>query len=319
MKLEWQKVNKHYGRKKAVDEFSLEVKAGELLVLIGPSGCGKTTCLKMINRLVEPDGGAILINGESIFGIPLAEHRRRIGYSIQQVGLFPHMNVAENIASVPRLLKWDKEIIDRRVRELLNLVGLPPAQYAAAWPSKLSGGEAQRVGVARSLAADPPVLLMDEPFGAVDPLTREVLQREFLRIQSEVGKTVVFVTHDLDEAVRLGDRIAVMNEGKLVSVAVPETLLLDTNPFIRDFTGDDRALRRLARIRVGEIQKDVHHHFAAAASRPTISSNASLKDALALMLEEGLSTLDVIDSSRTIIGKLTMDDLISNAGISEAS
>lgn len=319
MKLEWKKVSKHYGKKRAVDEFSLDAEEGELLVLIGPSGCGKTTCLKMINRLVEPDKGAVLVNGENIADIPAAEHRRRIGYSIQQVGLFPHMNVADNIASVPRLLKWDKKRIERRTRELLDLVGLPPGQYAEAWPNRLSGGEAQRVGVARALAADPPVLLMDEPFGAVDPLTREVLQREFLRIQSEVGKTVVFVTHDLDEAIRLGDRIAVMNEGRLVSVAIPEELLLDPNPFVRDFTGDDRALRRLARISVGDIQTDVHPQFAAVTSRSTIRSDASLKEALALMLEEGLSTLDVVDSSCTIIGKLTMDDLISNAGVSEAS
>lgn len=319
MKLEWKAVSKHYGKKKAVDRFNLDTKEGELLVLIGPSGCGKTTALKMINRLVEPDNGEILVNGENIASLPAAEHRRRIGYSIQQVGLFPHMNVADNIASVPRLLKWDKRKIRQRTRELLDMVGLPPDQYAEAWPNRLSGGEAQRVGVARALAADPPVLLMDEPFGAVDPPTREVLQREFLRIQSEVSKTVVFVTHDLDEAIRLGDRIAVMNQGRLVSVAIPQELLLDANPFVRDFTGDDRALRRLARIKVDEIQTEVIHRFAAASSRSTIRSDASLKDALALMLEQGLSSLDVIDSSRTIIGKLTVDDLISNAGVSEAS
>ena len=319
MQLEWKEVSKKYGKKQAVDRFSLKTETGELLVLIGPSGCGKTTCLKMINRLVEPDEGSVLVDGENIANIPAAEHRRRIGYSIQQVGLFPHMNVADNIATVPVLLKWEKAKIKRRTMELLDLVGLPPTQYAEAWPTQLSGGEAQRVGVARALAADPPVLLMDEPFGAVDPLTREILQREFLRIQTEVSKTVVFVTHDLDEAIRLGDRIAVMNHGRLVSVAIPEELLLDQNPFVRDFIGDDRALRRLARISVGDVTTDVHHRFAAASSRSTIRSDASLKDALALMLEEGLSTLDVINSSRTIIGKLTMEDLISNAGVSEVS
>lgn len=316
MSLEWKTVSKSYGAKKAVDEFSLMANAGELLVLIGPSGCGKSTCLKMINRLVKPDTGSILVDGFNIADLPIVEHRRRIGYVIQQVGLFPHWNVADNIATVPRLLKWNADRVLRRTKELLDLVGLPPDHYAKAWPNQLSGGEAQRVGVARALAADPPILLMDEPFGAVDPLTREVLQKEFLRIQSELGKTVVFVTHDLDEAVFLGNRIAVMNEGRLVSVAAPEDLLLDANPFIRDFTGDDRILRRLACIRVDDIHGETGLTDSGTA-RHSIRNDASLKEALAIMLQEGAPHLDVVDSLGTPIGRLSMEDLLDNAGTSE--
>ncbi|OQX29093.1 MAG: hypothetical protein B0D92_05455 [Spirochaeta sp. LUC14_002_19_P3] len=312
MKLEWKAVSKFYGRKKAVDTFSLEAGEGELLVIIGPSGCGKTTVLKMINRLVRPDEGVVLVEGENIAHLPAAVHRRRIGYSIQQVGLFPHLNIADNIASVPRLLKWNKKRIAQRTRELLNLVGLPPDQYAEAWPNRLSGGEAQRVGVARALAADPPILLMDEPFGAVDPLTRETLQREFLRIQSELGKTVVFVTHDLDEAVRLGDRIAVMNKGRLVLAATPDKLLLDSDPFVREFTGDDRALKRLACIRIADINM-TEPILNPAGTQFSISENSSLKDALSLMLEERQLQLDVIESAGKVVGRITVNDLLAQA------
>lgn len=318
MKLQWCNATKYYGSKKAVDNFSLEVNEGERLVLVGPSGCGKTTSLKMINRLIEPDEGRVEVNHVNIADVPIVEHRRRIGYVIQQVGLFPHMRVAENVAEVPRMLKWDKGRIKERTRSLLELVGLPPDDYARAWPANLSGGEAQRVGVARALAADPPILLMDEPFGAVDPLTREVLQREFLRIQSTLGKTVVFVTHDLDEAIRLGDRIAVMNEGRLVSVAVPEEILRDPDPFVRDFTGDDRALRRLARITVSDIHGKSPQRFAAGSAH-SIRSDASLKDALSMMLQDGLSGLDIVDASGMHIGYLSMNDLIKSAGVSKVS
>lgn len=312
MKLEWKAVSKLYGKKKAVDTFSLEADEGELLVIIGPSGCGKTTALKMINRLVQPDEGVILVDNENIANLPAAVHRRRIGYSIQQVGLFPHLNIADNIASVPRLLKWNKKRIAQRTRELLNLVGLPPDQYAAVWPNRLSGGEAQRVGVARALAADPPILLMDEPFGAVDPLTRETLQREFLRIQSELGKTVVFVTHDLDEAVRLGDRIAVMNKGRLVTAAAPDKLLLDSDPFVREFTGDDRALKRLACISIADINTG-ENSLIPAVTRLSISENSSLKDALSLMLEKGQLQLDVVGSADNVVGRVTVNDLLIQA------
>ena len=256
MNLEWKNASRIYGERTAVDSLSLNVEEGELLVLIGPSGCGKTTSLKMINRLVEPSSGTVLVGGEAVTSLPAVELRRNIGYVIQQVGLFPHMTVAENIAAVPRLLKWNRSRIESRVDELLDLVGLDPALYRESWPARLSGGEAQRVGVARALAADPPILLMDEPFGAVDPLTRDVLQQEFLRIRSTMNRTIVFVTHDLDEAIRLGDRIAVMNEGRLAAVAPPGDLLQNADPFIRDFTGEDRSLRRLARLSVGSAFGD---------------------------------------------------------------
>ena len=325
MKLEWRGVTKSFGDRKAVDNFTLDVNEGELLVLIGPSGCGKTTSLKMINRLVEPDAGSILVDGRRAAEVPAVELRRHIGYVIQQVGLFPHMNVRDNAAAVPRLLKWDKGRIARRTEELLDLVGLPPEKYAEAWPAQLSGGEAQRVGVARALAADPPILLMDEPFGAVDPLTREVLQTEFLRIQSELGKTVVFVTHDLDEAVRLGDRIAVMNEGQLAAVAAPEDILRDSDPFVRDFTGDDRALRRLARIGVTDVVPEAEAApettggtaAAAGSAAGSVSSEASLKDALAVMLEKGSKSLDVIDTEDEVVGSISIDELLENATVSE--
>jgi len=318
MNLEWRDVCRSYGDKKAVDNFSLEVSEGELMVLIGPSGCGKTTSLKMINRLVQPDSGNVYVDGRDVGEVPVTELRRHIGYVIQQVGLFPHMNVGENVAAVPRLLKWDEERIDARVKELLQLVGLPFEEFADAWPARLSGGEAQRVGVARALAADPPVLLMDEPFGAVDPLTREDLQREFLRIQSTLGKTVVFVTHDLDEAIRLGDRIAVMNEGRLAAAAVPEELLLDADPFIRDFTGEDRILRRLARLRVSGAVGKTAGAESPGSSEPrgpavSVSSEASLKEALSLMLESGITSLEAVSPAGRRIGTLTMDKLLQNA------
>jgi len=319
MTLEWRNVSKVYGKKKAVDDFCLEVPWGELLVLVGPSGCGKTTSLRMINRLVEPTSGKTFVDGRDVSKIPVTELRRHIGYVIQQVGLFPHMNVAENVGAVPRLLKWDKERIRVRVRELLDLVGLPADDYSEAWPSHLSGGEAQRVGVARALAADPPILLMDEPFGAVDPLTREVLQKEFLRIRSTLKKTVVFVTHDLDEAIRLGDCIAVMNEGRLVAAAAPGELLLNANPFIRDFTGEDRALRRLARLSVGDsigqATPIAPGGFYGDTGTPngSIRTDATLKEALSLMLEAGESSLKAVSPSGRHMGRLTMEDLLENA------
>jgi len=249
-------VTKRYGNTVAVDALTLEVRAGEVCVLIGPSGCGKTTTLRMINRLVEPTHGRILVNGNDAHKSRPEVLRRTIGYVIQSVGLFPHMTVAQNIEVVPNILHWDRARIATRVRELLELVGLEPATYADKYPSQLSGGEAQRVGVARALAADPPILLMDEPFGAVDPLTREHLQRQFLNIQQNLKKTVILVTHDLDEAVRLADRVAVMKEGRLVQFDTPETLLANpADSFVRDFVGADRALKRISRINVSTLMK----------------------------------------------------------------
>jgi osmoprotectant transport system ATP-binding protein len=247
-------VTKRYGETTAVRDLSFDVPDGEVCVLIGPSGCGKTTTLRMINRLIEPTSGRILVNDRDIAQQQVEQLRRGLGYVIQSVGLFPHLTVGENIGTVPKLLGWDRSRMEARVRELLELVGLDPGEYATKYPRQLSGGEAQRVGVARALAADPPVLLMDEPFGAVDPLTRERLQAEFARIQRELRKTVVFVTHDVDEAIRLSDRIALMREGQLQQYDTPENLLdHPANKFVHDFMGADRALKRLGRVRVDSV------------------------------------------------------------------
>lgn len=249
-------VTRRYGEKVAVDGLSLEVKRGEVCVLIGPSGCGKTTTLRMINRLAEPTSGRIFVDGEDTGRMRPEKLRLSIGYAIQSVGLFPHMTVSQNIAVVPRLLHWDRERIDHRVEELLGLVGLTAADYVRKYPHQLSGGEAQRVGVARALAADPPILLMDEPFGAVDPLTRMRLQEQFVSIQQELKKTVILVTHDLDEAVRLADRIAIMRSGRLLQYDTPETILSrPANRFVRDFVGVDRALKRISRIKIKDFIK----------------------------------------------------------------
>ncbi len=249
-------VTKNYGATAAVERLTFGVEEGEVCILIGPSGCGKTTTLRMVNRLIEPTSGEIYINGKDHRSLRVEDLRRSIGYAIQGVGLFPHMTVAANIAVVPRLLGWSKSRIARQVEVLLHLVGLDYSVYGAKYPSQLSGGEAQRVGVARALAADPPVLLMDEPFGAVDPLTREHLQRQFLEIQRRLKKTVILVTHDLDEAIRLGDRIALMQAGKLVQHDTPEKILSHpADSFVRNFIGADRALKRISRLLVKEYVK----------------------------------------------------------------
>jgi len=249
-----EEITKRYGQTAAVDNLSLEVGKGEVCVLIGPSGCGKTTTLRMINRLVEPTSGRIFIDGENTDHVRPEKLRQSIGYAIQSVGLFPHMTVAANIAVVPELLHWDRARIASRSKELLTLVGLSPEEYAGKYPGQLSGGEAQRIGVARALAADPPMLLMDEPFGAVDPLTRERLQAQFVGIQQGLKKTVILVTHDLDEAIRLADRIAIMEAGRLVQYDTPEAILSrPASKFVHDFVGTDRALKRLSRISVENV------------------------------------------------------------------
>ncbi|HVC13413.1 MAG TPA: ATP-binding cassette domain-containing protein [Acidimicrobiales bacterium] len=247
-------VSKRYAKgPAAVESLSMQMPDGEICVLVGPSGCGKTTTLQMINRLVEPSGGRILIDGEDVAGMDAVTLRRRIGYVIQHGGLFPHRRVADNVAVVPRLLGWDKQRTARRVAELLDLVGLAPGRYARRYPDELSGGERQRVGVARALAADPPVLLMDEPFGAVDPATRLRLQQELLDLQRALEKTIVFVTHDIDEAARLGDRIAVLSEGAVLEQYAPPDAILGrpATAFVAEFVGADRGVRRLAVVTVG--------------------------------------------------------------------
>jgi osmoprotectant transport system ATP-binding protein len=240
----------------AVNELSLEIPAGEICVLVGPSGCGKTTSMKMVNRLIEPTGGRITIDGRDVMSLPAVELRRGIGYVIQQVGLFPHFTIADNTAVVPSLLGWDRERIRERTDELLELVGLPPAEYRDRYPTELSGGERQRVGVARALAADPPVMLMDEPFGAVDPIRRERLQNEFLRLQERVRKTVIFVTHDVDEAIKMGDRIAILQRGGILAqYDTPAAILANpASEFVERFVGADRGLKRLSLARVRDLQ-----------------------------------------------------------------
>ncbi len=247
--LRWRGVSKSYpDGTVAVQSLDLDVREGELVCLVGPSGCGKTTTMKMVNRLVEPTSGTVELDGEDVAAGDVRDLRRRIGYVIQQVGLFPHQSVGENVATVPRLLGWDKARTRARVDELLDLVGLAPATYRDRYPAQLSGGQRQRIGVARALAADPPVLLMDEPFSAIDPIARDRLQSEFLAVQSAVRKTIVFVTHDVDEAVRLGDRIAVFRQGGVLEqFDTPAAVLgAPASPFVADFVGADRGLRRLA-------------------------------------------------------------------------
>jgi osmoprotectant transport system ATP-binding protein len=262
----------------AVSDLSLEVQAGEICVLVGPSGCGKTTAMRMVNRTVEITSGDIEIGGSSVTARSPAQLRREMGYVIQQIGLFPHRTIAENITTVPSLLGWSRERTAARVAELLELISLP-ADVADRYPAQLSGGQQQRVGVARALAADPPVMLMDEPFGAIDPINRERIQNEFLRLQAEIRKTVLFVTHDIDEAIKMGDRIAVLREGgHLAQYATPaELLMAPADDFVEDFVGADRALKRLALMRVSDI--DLWEAPLAFAGQDTAEVRAKLESA----------------------------------------
>ena len=274
-----EQVTKAYGDTNAVNGLTFEVQEGEVCVLIGPSGCGKTTTLRMVNRLIEPTSGHIFVGERDIMSVTPEELRRGLGYAIQSVGLFPHLTVADNIMTVPKLLKWDRKRMADRVEELLTLVGLEPGEYSGKYPRQLSGGEAQRVGVARALAADPPVLLMDEPFGAVDPLNRERLQGEFARIQRSLRKTVIFVTHDVDEAIRLADRIALMRGGQLQQYATPEEILdHPANKFVHDFMGADRALKRLGRVRVSDAMRTDVPSLAGGRSPAALAERAACAD-----------------------------------------
>jgi len=253
--VEFRNVSKQYGPQGAVVDLSLLVPAGDICVLVGPSGCGKTTSLKMVNRLVEPSSGQVLIDGQDVMKVDVTTLRRGIGYVIQQIGLFPHQTIAENIGTVPRLVGWPRERIRKRTEELLELVGLDPARVRNRYPAQLSGGERQRVGVARAMAAEPPVMLMDEPFGAVDPIVRERLQNEFLRLHRTLGTTVLFVTHDIDEAIKMGTRVAVMQQGGHLAQYAPPTELLahPASEFVSRFVGVDRGLKRLSLLRVGDV------------------------------------------------------------------
>jgi osmoprotectant transport system ATP-binding protein len=291
----------------AVDDLSLSVPAGEVCCLVGPSGGGKTTAMKLVNRLVELTSGEVLLGGTSVRALDPTELRRGIGYVIQQVGLFPHMTVAENIATVPRLLGWSRREISARVDELLDLVDLPAADYRSRYASQLSGGERQRVGLARALAADPPVMLMDEPFGALDPITRDRLQRALLRIQGELRKTIIFVTHDIDEAVRVGDRVAVLREGGvLAQYATPDELLAHpADEFVARFVGANRGLKRLSLKRLGDVQLEPLNGVVG----PVADDGTTLRDALSLMLSEGSGELVVVDGGGAPRGRLTIERL----------
>jgi osmoprotectant transport system ATP-binding protein len=277
-------------------------------VLIGPSGCGKTTALKMINRLVEPTAGQILIDGADVRAQRPAELRRRIGYVIQQVGLMPHLTVSANVATVPRLLGWERERVRARVDELLTLVGLPPDEYARRYPAELSGGQQQRVGLARALAGDPALMLMDEPFSAVDPITRARLQDDFLRLRRAVPKTVVLVSHDIDEAVRMADLIAVMREGRLVQVAPPAELLArPADEFVAGFVGADRALRRLALTRLADIA--LSPPPTPPSPVPRLPRTATLRQALSTLLEVGVPRAAVVDEEGEVVGAVGVEEI----------
>jgi osmoprotectant transport system ATP-binding protein len=305
--VEFRDITKRYADQVAVDRLSFTVPAGKICILVGPSGSGKTTSLKMVNRLIEPTSGTILIDGHDLMQEDPVQLRRRIGYVIQQVGLFPHQTIAENVATVPRLLGWSRGRIDARVIELLALVGLDPGRYAKRYPAQLSGGERQRAGVARALAAEPPVMLMDEPFGAVDPIVRDHLQSELLRIQRELGTTILFVTHDIDEAIRLGDRVAIMRDGRLIQYAPPGELLAHpVDDFVAQFTGADRGLKRLELLTVGgadidpsAIRETVDPHA------PVLKPAMTLRQALALMLQNDAQLGVVVDGDR-YLGILTL-------------
>lgn len=347
----------------AVDNLNLEVKEGDVCVLVGPSGCGKTTTMKMINRIHEPTEGKIYIQGEDALKMNPIKLRLDIGYVIQEIGLFPHMTIEENIATVPNEKKWPKAKTNEKVDEVMTLVGLDPKVFRKRYPSALSGGQRQRVGVARAMVSDPPIMLMDEPFGAVDPITRARLQNEFLRIQERMSKTIVFVTHDIDEAIKMGDTIAVMREGKLIQHATPNDLLsAPADEFVANLVGRNRSIKRLHLIRIREILKDVDRAKPASEDMPvddikkrldesdirsvivvdrdnklkgvigvsdlkrktgqiaadyiqdvadTVTSDATLNDALSVMLECGEGYVAVVNEDDQYEGTITLGDLLN--------
>jgi len=295
----------------AVDDCSLVVEAREFVVFLGPSGCGKTTLLKMVNRLIEPSSGRITIGENDIRQMDVTTLRRKIGYVIQQVGLFPHMTVAQNVAVVPRLLGWSKERIAARVDELLELIALPPAEYRGRYPAQLSGGQQQRVGLARALAADPDVMLMDEPFGAIDAIARTNLQNEMLRLREMLDKTILFVTHDVEEALRLADRIVVMREGCIVQYDTPFNVLTQpADRFVYNLVGADDITRHLGLLPVGSAmsKSPPHFHPQGANGAPVIGLHDDLRRALSLLLRSGAPALTVVDEGQTV-GTLTLEDI----------
>jgi osmoprotectant transport system ATP-binding protein len=307
--LEFRAATKRYegSERDAVHQLSLEVPAGEICVLVGPSGCGKTTAMRMVNRMTEMTEGDILLDGRSVKERRPYELRREIGYVIQQVGLFPHLTIADNIATVPRLLDWDKQRIAERVDELLDLVALDGGDYRDRYPAQLSGGQRQRVGVARALAVDPPLMLMDEPFGAIDPINRSRLQTEFLHLQQRIRKTVVFVTHDIDEALKMGDRVAVMREGGVLAQYAPPQELLESpaDEFVETFVGADRGLKELAPHHVRELELGPVR----VGSPVTVDLDDTLRDALSAMLVYDADYARVRDGGPEVVGTITIDQI----------
>ena len=307
--LEFRGATKRYeeGGRAAVDHLSLEVPAGEICVLVGPSGCGKTTAMRMVNRMTEMSEGDILLDGRSVNERRPYELRREIGYVIQQVGLFPHLTIGDNVATVMRLRDWDKHRVAARVDELLELVALEPDVFRDRYPTQLSGGQRQRVGVARALAVDPPLMLMDEPFGAIDPINRARLQNQFLRLQEQIRKTVVFVTHDIDEALKMGDRIAVMKEGGvLAQYATPQELLQSpADEFVEDFVGADRGLKELALHRIRELELGPVRE----GSPVLVEMEDTLRDALSMMLVKDADYVRVRGERSEVIGTVTIDQI----------
>jgi osmoprotectant transport system ATP-binding protein len=296
-----------------VSKLGFEVPPGEICVLIGPSGCGKTTALKMVNRLIPITEGDITIDGRSVKALEVTQLRRGIGYVFQQIGLFPHMTVEDNIGSVPRLLGWKRERIRDRARELLSLVGLDPDSDLRRYPGEFSGGQQQRIGVARAMAVDPPIMLMDEPFGAIDPITRERLQDDFLRLHREVRKTIIFVTHDIDEAIKMGDRIAIMRDGHLVQYATADELLASpADDFVASFVGADRGLKRLSVWSLRDLELDPPPPEGTN-SEPSVDLGTSLRDALSLMLTEGVTQLAVHDEAGKPLGTVGLEAIAALA------
>jgi osmoprotectant transport system ATP-binding protein len=306
--LELREVSKRYPgqQRPAIAGLSLSVPAGEVCVLVGPSGSGKTTAMRLVNRMIPASGGDILLGGQSVLRRDPRELRREIGYVIQQIGLFPHRTVDENIATVPRLLGWPKERIAARVSELFELIGLDRGEMSGRFPAQLSGGQRQRVGVARALAADPPLMLMDEPFGAIDPINRAHLQDEFLRLQQQVKKTVVFVTHDVDEAIKMGDRIAILREGGVLAQydTPAEILRKPADDFVAEFVGADRAIKRLSLLTVGELQL-----LDPDGAKPDdgVPLSTSVRDALSLLLSARADSLAVLADDGSVRGQITLE------------
>jgi len=300
------------GGSNAVRDLSLEIPTGQTCVLLGPSGCGKTTTLRMINRLIEPDGGRILVDGVDTHQADPVQLRLKMGYVIQQTGLFPHMTVADNVATVPRLWEWDSAKVRARVDELLELVGLPPREYRKRYPHQLSGGQRQRVGFARALGADPPILLMDEPFGAVDRITRERLQHEFISIQRSLGKTVVFVTHDIDEAVMVGDRICLMKmQAEIAQYDTPDAILTrPASAYVSEFLGRDRLVRRMS---IEPIHRDALEHPSGgpAANEPRVPVTSTLTEAFSAALSSPTERAAVVEGDR-YIGSFSATSLLES-------